>query len=104
LKPHGGADVPERALRGRQPLLRQIEARAEQPSAGVGPQRGSDGDLAIRQLPVRATVMARDADRASPLLGKLVPSRISTRARAGTTRRNCRQSGSTAHGADVMKC
>ncbi len=41
---------------------------------------------------------------AGPCLGKLVPSRIRTPVRSGTTSRNRLQTASASHGACVMKC
>lgn len=55
---------------GRQPLLGQIQGRAETPAPEAGPQRSGDRHLAIRDFAERATVLPGHADRRGALLRK----------------------------------
>jgi hypothetical protein len=53
-----------------EPRFREIQQRAGHPSPHAGPQRGGHGNLAIRDLAQRATVLTRHADRMGALFGK----------------------------------
>ncbi len=67
---HRVGNPRSRALGRCQPLLRQVELRAQQPSADAGPQRHRHRHLAIRRLAERAAVLPGDADRRRPLFGE----------------------------------
>jgi hypothetical protein len=66
----GGGNPRRRALLRGQPLFGQIQRGAEKPRAHTGPQRRRHGDLAIRNLAQRPTVLTRDADRMEALFRK----------------------------------
>jgi hypothetical protein len=62
--------IRARAVGRRQPLLGQIELRAQQPRADAGPQRHGHRHLAIRRLAERAAVLPGDPDRGRALFGE----------------------------------
>ena len=66
-----GRNVRHRAPIGvAEPRFREIQQRAGHPGPRAGPERGRHGDLAIRDLAQRATVLTRHADRMGALFGK----------------------------------
>ena len=70
LEPRGRRDARTPTRRGREPLLGEIELRAEHPRLRPAPQRGRHGDLAIGDLAQGAAVLPRHADRVRTLLRK----------------------------------
>ena len=70
LKRDRGGDARPLARRGGDPLFGQIQRGPEQIGPGTRPQRGGDRDLTIGDLPQRPAILARHADRVSPLFGK----------------------------------
>ena len=70
LKPHRRGDFRALPRVGRQPVVGQIQRRAQHPRANTGPQRRRHRDLTIRDFAQRAAVLARDADRLRALFGK----------------------------------
>ena len=94
-----------RPLARRQPLLGQIQRRAQQPRPRARPQRDRDRRLAIRDLAARAAVLPRDADRGRALFRESSCRRESgRRVRSGTRARSRFHTASASHGACVMKC
>jgi hypothetical protein len=104
LEAHGTRNLRTLARLRREPRLGQIQRGAQHPGSRTAPQCDGHRDLAVGDLAQAAAVLPRDPDRVRPLLGKLVPSRISTPSRSGLTWRNRRQTRSALHGACVMKC
>ena len=71
LEGGAGRNVRHRAPIGvAEPRFREIQQRAGHPGPHAGPERGRHGDLAIRDLAQRATVLTRHADRMGALFGK----------------------------------
>ena len=54
----------------RHPLFGKVQRGAQAPRARAGPEGGGHGDLAIRHLAERSTVLTRHTDRRRPLFGK----------------------------------
>ena len=73
LKRDGRRDARADARLGRQPLLGEIQHRAQKPGAHPGPERHRCGDLAIGDLAQRATVLPRRAHRMWAMFRKARP-------------------------------